>query len=184
MWAHTLGAVVVTILRITDTATNLVLVESTVGESLVQLSEFKVLVRELSGTKGELVDVLASTMPRAVIGARSTLAALSFITLKTFAFTSFTVAKTLTSAFSISMTSVVGSLGESKLGVVNPGELKGANSVGAITSITSHTQTPVIIAQTESAVTITMTTARIITSSRCTSNERKIKSSSKLHDYR
>jgi hypothetical protein len=111
MWAHALRAVVVTILRITDTATNLVLVESTVGESLVQLSEFKVLVRELSGTKGELVDVLASTMTRAVIGARSTLATLSFVAFKAFTFTSFTVAKTLTSTFSVSMTSVVGTLG-------------------------------------------------------------------------
>jgi hypothetical protein len=121
MWAHALGAIEVTVLRITHTGTNLVLVESMVSERLFVLGELKVLVRELSGTEGELIDVLASTMTRAIIGARGALASLSFVAIKALAFTRFTVAKTLASTFSISVTSVVGGLRKTKLGVVNPG---------------------------------------------------------------
>jgi hypothetical protein len=129
MWAHALGAIEVTILRIAHAATNLVLVESTIGERLFVLGELKVLMRELSSTEGELIEVLTSTVTRAIIGARGTLASLSFVTIKALTFTRFTVAKTLASTFSISVASVVGGLRKTKLGFVNPGELKGTDSV-------------------------------------------------------
>jgi hypothetical protein len=165
MWAHALRAVEVTVLRITDAAADLVLVESTVSERLAVLGKLKVLVREFSGTEGKLVEVFASTMTRAIIGARGTLAPLSFVSIKALTFTRFTVAKTLASTFGISVTSVISRFRETKLRVVNPGELKGADSVGAVTSITSHTQSPVIITKTETTVAVTMTTARVVASS-------------------
>jgi hypothetical protein len=181
MRAHTLGAVNITVLRVTDTSTDLVVVESIVGERLRQLSELHVLIGKLSGTKGKLVDVLASTMTRAVIGARSTLASLSFVTIEALALTGLTVAKSLASTLSVSVTSIIVGLGSANIGAVNPGELEGADSVRAITGIMGHTQSPVVVTDAKSTVTFSVTTARVVTSGRHSRHKSKEKSSRKLH---
>jgi hypothetical protein len=62
MWAQALRAVHITVLRVADTATDLVLVKSIVSERLLELGEFHVLVREFSRTEGELIDVLTCSM--------------------------------------------------------------------------------------------------------------------------
>jgi hypothetical protein len=181
MRAHALGAVNIAILGVANAASDLTVVKAIVSESLLKLVELKVLIRKLGGTEGKLVDVFASSMAGAIIGARSALAALSFVTVKAFAFTTVAVAKTLAGTLSISMTSVIGGLSYANLGVVNPRKLKRANSVRAITGVEGHTQAPVIVANTEATVTFTMTTARVVASRRHGRHERKDKSSRKFH---
>jgi hypothetical protein len=109
MRAHALGAVNISVLRIANTAASLVVVKSVVSKGLFELGELKVLVGELSGTKGQLIHVFASSMSRTVIGARSALASLTFVPVEAFTFASLTVAKTLAGALSISVASIVGS---------------------------------------------------------------------------
>mmetsp|Transcript_19579 Transcript_19579/g.32952 ORF Transcript_19579/g.32952 Transcript_19579/m.32952 type:complete len:377 (-) Transcript_19579:22-1152(-) len=181
MRAHALGAVHIAVLGVADTAADLSVVEAVVSERLLQLSELKVLVGELSGTKGELVNVLAGPVAGAVIGASSALATLSFVTLKALALARLTVAKTLAGALSVSVASVVGGLGHASLGVVNPRELEGADSVGAITSVEGHAQTPIVVAHAKATVAFTMTTARVVTASRNRGHKSKEESSGKFH---
>jgi hypothetical protein len=173
MGTHALGTVNISVLRIADTATDLVVVKSVVCEGLLRLGELHVLMRKLSSTKGELIDVLTGSMTRAIIGARSALASLTFVTIKALALTGLTVAKSLASTFSVSVTSIIVGLGSAYIGAVNPGELEGADSVGTITGIMGHTQAPVIVTDAKSTVAFSMTTARVVTSGRCTSNQGK-----------
>ena len=122
------------------------------------------LVGKLSGTEGELVDVFAGTVSRTVIGASGALASLSFVAVKALALARLTVAKSNTN-----------------LRVINPRELEGADSVGAITSVKGHTKTPIVITNTEATVTFTMTTARVVAASGGASEKGKRESSSKFH---
>merc|ERR1719183_1321853 len=85
MRAHALGAVNISVLGVADTAADLSMVKAVEGERLSELVELKVLVGKLRSAKGEVIDVLAGTVPRAVIGARSALASLSFVAVKALA---------------------------------------------------------------------------------------------------
>jgi hypothetical protein len=139
MRAHALGAINISILGVANTAAYLTVIKAIVSESLLKLVELKVLVRELSGTKSKLIDVLASSMSGAVIRARGALASLSFVTVEAFTLARITVAKTLTGTLSISVASVVSTLGNTNLRVINPRKFEWADSVRAITSVKSHT---------------------------------------------
>lgn len=163
--AHALGAVHISVLRVADAAAGLGVVELVVAEGLLELGELEVLVGELSSAEGKLIDVFAGTVSRAVIGARRALAALAFVALEALTLARFTVAKTLASTLGVSVTSVVSNCGvHNLLRVVHPRELEGADSVRAITGVMGHTETPVVITDTEPTVAFTMTTARVVTS--------------------
>jgi hypothetical protein len=120
-------------------------------------------------------------MARAIIGASSALASLALVPIEALTLARLAVAKSLAGALSVSVTSVVVVLGVSNLRVVHPGQLEGADSVGAITSVVSHTQTPVVVANAEAAVAFTVTTARVVAASRSTSDEGKRESSGEFH---
>jgi hypothetical protein len=176
--AHALGAVHITELRVAHAAAHLGVVEALVGEGLLELGELEVLVGELGGAEGELVDVFAGAVSGAVIGARSALAALAFVAVKALALARVAVAKSLASTLGVSVASVVVVL---SLGVVHPGDLEGADSVGAITGVVGHTQAPVVVTDTEAAFTLTVTTARVVTARRRTCDQSKRESSREFH---
>jgi len=152
MRAHALGAVHISVLRVTDAATNLIMVESVVIEALLELGELHVLVRELSGTEGKLVDHFAGSMSGAVIRARGALASLAFVALKALTLARLTVAKTLASALRVSVASIVVGLRDAYLRVVHPRDLVRADSLGAITGVMRHTNTPIVIADTSAHI--------------------------------
>lgn len=88
--------------------------------------------RELGGAKSKLIDVLTCTMARAIIRTSGTLTALALVPLKALAFTSLSVAQTLVGTLCVSVASVINSLGKPSLGIVHPGQLKGADSIRAV----------------------------------------------------
>jgi len=128
--AQTLRAINVTILGVADASTGLLVVPLTEREGVdigIELSENLAIERAVGMAKS--LNVLAVSMAGAIIGASGSLASLSFVSLKAFAFTSNTVADTLVSTFSI--------LVEISTSVrsVYPRKLKGADTVRAITGV-------------------------------------------------
>lgn len=92
--AHSLRAINVAISWITDATTNLAVIPATVGEGLGVLNEESVVIVSIGSCEMQVLDVLACSMSRAIIGAGSSLAALSFIPIKALALASLAIANT------------------------------------------------------------------------------------------
>jgi len=127
--AHALGAVNITIFRITDATTSFSLVPLVVVEGFSSLLTELTLLEVVScnGSIRHILDILATTMARAVIRAGSSGASTAFITREAFAFTRVAVADTTVRAFSILVAAadVVGS--------IYPSDIVGANTLRTVT---------------------------------------------------
>jgi len=120
------------IVRVTDTPLDLLGIPKSVGDSTVGSgSEITVGNLELTAVaRGrELLDVVASTVARAVVGAGGSSASLSSVSLEALTLTSGAIAETLVGALSVGVGSVGGS------GGINPGLTEAANTLGAVSTL-------------------------------------------------
>jgi len=120
------------IVRVADTSLDLLGIPKSVGDSTVGSgSEITVGNLELTAvTRGrELLDVVASTVARAVVGAGGSSASLSSVSLEALTLTSGAIAVTLVGALSIGVGSVGGS------GGINPGQTVAANTLRAVSTL-------------------------------------------------
>jgi hypothetical protein len=85
-----------------------------------------------------VLDVFALSVTGAVIGARRTLASLSFVSGKAFASTRFTVANTTSRTLGVTVSIT------DKVWLVNPSEIKRTDLIRTISRVHGKTKTPVI----------------------------------------
>jgi len=138
--AHSLGAVEVTVQGIAHASALLVAVPVVVSEGLGLSKETLRGVIVPGGSVVEVLDVLASTVTGAVVGAGSALAALALIAIEALALTSVTAANTSARALKVLVEVAV------DIGSINPGNLVRADSLRAIGTVVRQTNTPVIVA--------------------------------------
>jgi len=120
------------IVRVADTSLDLLGIPKSVGDSTVGSgSEITVGYLEFTAvTRGrELLNVVASTVARAVVGAGGSSASLSSVSLEALTLTSGAIAETLVGALSVCMGSVGGS------GGINPGLTEAANTLRAVSTL-------------------------------------------------
>jgi len=120
------------IVRVADTSLDLLGIPKSVGDSTVGSgSEITVGYLEFTAvTRGrELLNVVASTVARAVVGAGGSSASLSGVSLEALTLTSSAIADTLVGALSVG----VGSVGCS--GSINPGLTEAANTLRAVSTL-------------------------------------------------
>lgn len=82
-WTHFFGTINITIERVTNTPTGFITVPLRIPEELQVITKIFRCVIVPGGAIPQVVNILASTMPRAIIGARHSLTAFPFITIKT-----------------------------------------------------------------------------------------------------
>jgi hypothetical protein len=108
----------------------------------------------------KILNILASAVPRAVVGTRGTLATLALVTLEALTFSGLTIADTLTGTLSVLVVGTSISRG------VYPGKLEGADTVGAITRVHGKTKAPVVVARAHVVIhAATVTGASIVAAS-------------------
>jgi len=137
--AHSLRAINIAISGVADTAANLAVIPLSVRESLGIISVVLLRVVIPGGSIGHVLNILTSTMSRAIIGGGSSLASLAFVTVKASTLTTVSVANTAASALSVL---VEGSL---VVRSINPSQLKRANTFRAITAVVAKTNSPIVI---------------------------------------
>lgn len=168
IWAHTLGAINVTIFSIANTSACLGHVPIVVSKCLHVLSECRGWVIIRNRLESKILDVSTLPVTRTITWARSTLAAFAFISWKTFAVAGVAIANTLGSTFGIFM--VVSNFVRS----VNPSKFIRANALRAITAVMRKTQAPVVITSTLAVnIASSMTRTSIVTFSVCDSEKRE-----------
>jgi len=104
---------------------------------LLEISGAKVRVH---GGKGGVLNVFASAVARAIIGAGCARAGLAFVAIKALAFAGVTIADTTVSAFGVLMEKSLA------VGRVNPGDFERANTLRAIARIVRKADTVVVVA--------------------------------------
>jgi len=116
------------VVRVADTSLDLLGIPESVIECVGSGSELTVADLELAAvTRGrELLDVVASTVARAVVGAGGSSASLTGVSLEALALTGGTVADTLVGALSVGVSS------GRRSGGINPGLTEAAHSLGAV----------------------------------------------------
>jgi len=119
------------VVRVADTSLDLLGIPESVIECVGSGSELTVADLELAAvTRGrELLDVVASTVARAVVGAGGSSASLTGVSLEALALTGSTVADTLVGALSVGVSS------GRRSGGINPGLTEAAHSLGAVRSL-------------------------------------------------
>lgn len=163
--AHALGAISISPLRIAEAATGLSLIPTVVVEGVGRVSPAVTSGRGVDGVSkrtgvAKILNVLASAVTGAVVGARGTLATLALVTLEALAFSGLTIADTLTGALSVLVVGTRISRG------VYPGKLEGADTVGAITRVHGKTKAPVVVARAHVVIhAATVSGASIVTAS-------------------
>jgi len=140
--AHSLGAINIAVQGIADTSALLMSVPTVVVKGLGVSMESSGLVVVPGGLEVQVLNVLAGTVTRAVIGAGSSLAALALIAIKASTFTSVTLADTTTRALQVLVEVTI------EIRSINPGNLIGTHSLRAISTVVRKTHTPVVVAHT------------------------------------
>jgi len=143
---HSLRAINITILRIANTAASFVHVPVVVRKSLGLLIQETTIhssssvVVEGNNFVGFILNVRASAVARAIVGACCALTSLALVSREAFTFTGISVANTSISTFSVSMMSTT------FVGCINPCKLIGANSLRAVARVVVQANTPVVVA--------------------------------------
>jgi len=132
IWAHSLGAINIAVLRIANAASGSGLVPGVVREGIWFLEE-EVSTNKIHGDSlvGHVFNVGALSVSRAIVRADSSRTSLAFIAGETFAFTTVAVANSASSTLSIFMVTTKFVWG------INPSNFKGASSLGAIATVMS-----------------------------------------------
>jgi len=132
--AHALGAIHITPFRVTLATASLGCIPVLVSfsESIGILWE-EIATEELlwGRLEGEVLDVLATTVARAVIGAGSAGTTLAFVTREALAFTGIAITNTAVGAFGISV--VIAEF----VGGINPSKFEGTHTLRAVTGCVS-----------------------------------------------
>jgi hypothetical protein len=136
--AHSSRAIHIGVVRVAEATSSLLHVPLVESEVVLGSLVNRAIIVTPHRAKGEVFEVFASAVTRAVIGAGGSLAAFASVTFEAFAFTSRSIADTSSRAFSILVDVTI------NIWVVNPSNFIRAYSVGTITGIlVSHS--PVII---------------------------------------
>jgi len=166
--AHSLGAINIAVGGIALALTNLFVVPVAVNEGLSLIEEQSGLVIRPVGSKHQILNVFASSVTRAIIGASEASTGFAFIAVKAVAFSSGTITHTLSSAFRILV------VASRFIRSINPSNFVGANTIGAITTVMGQTNAPVIITVADLiSHAVTMATALIIATSVDSGNQNK-----------
>jgi hypothetical protein len=135
-----LRAIDITPVRITDASAGFVAIPVSVVEGLgFSIKSIRGVIIPSRGI-AKVLDILASAMSRAIIGAGAALASLAFIAVEASALTRVTLADTTTSTLHI--------LVEVSIDIreVNPCDLIGADSLRAVRGVVAETHAPVVVA--------------------------------------
>lgn len=138
--AESLGTINVSVLSITDAPTGLGLVPPVVGGTVRITAEVFLIPVRVHSHEIHVLDVLASTMSRALVGAGGAVASLALVALEALTQARAAVANTAAGALSVAVKL------SSLVGRVNPSQLKRADAVRAISRLHGNAHTPVVIA--------------------------------------
>jgi len=135
-----LRAIDITPVRITDASAGFVAIPISVVEGLrISIESLRFEIIPSSGI-AKVLNVLASAMSGAIIGAGAALASLAFITIEASALTRVTLADTTTSTFHILVEVSI------DIRVIHPGDLIGADSLRAVRGVVAEAHAPVVVA--------------------------------------
>jgi hypothetical protein len=157
--AHALGAINISPLGVTDTTSGLLSIPVLVSitEAVSLLLEEGPGIELLGGTsEWKVLNVLATSVTRAVVGTSSTGTSLTFISREALTFTRITITDATVGALSVLV--VVSKF----IRCINPSELERADTLRAITRVKTHTHTPVIITGTDTVLKTISVTGTII----------------------
>jgi hypothetical protein len=137
--AHSLGAVNIAVGGIAQAAAGLAGVPVVVVEGNFATCEVHQLGRIPLSRVGEIIHILAGSVARAIIGASGSLARFAFKPVEARALASASVAYTSSGALGIFMES------SQRIGSINPCELKRTNSIRAVSTVVTQTDTPIVV---------------------------------------